>query len=325
MDVIAYGIPVMDLLINIDHGLAPNESIDINQTSWQYGGKVSTGLIATKLLCDCECSMAGTTGGMFGRLIRREFERHGIDVSHLRHEEETDSQFCVCLSVLSDSTRNIMVKRATVPNYTPEEIRMQAAFIQSASYVFLADSKPYSIEAAKVAHEGNGKVVYDADRYYEQGMPEMLAQCDYLIASEFVYRHLFGQNMEWENNLRQMRAMCRPGAVVVVTLGEKGLVGLDEMGFFRLPAYQVEVVDTTGAGDVFHGAFLAGMIQGMDVRQACRYASAAAAIKCTRIGGRAGIPSERVCKDFMETGKIDYTEIDRRVAYYRNPPMGKDK
>ena len=78
MDVIAYGIPVMDLLINIDHGLAPNESIDINQTSWQYGGKVSTGLVATKLLCDCECSMAGTTGGMFGRLIRREFERHGI-------------------------------------------------------------------------------------------------------------------------------------------------------------------------------------------------------------------------------------------------------
>lgn len=218
-----------------------------------------------------------------------------------------------------------MVKRATVPNYTPEEIRRQAAFIQSASYVFLADSKPYSIEAAKVAHEGNGKVVYDADRYYEQGMPEMLAQCDYLIASEFVYRHLFGQSMEWENNLRQMRAMCRPGAVVVVTLGGKGLVGLDEMGFFQLPAYQVEVVDTTGAGDVFHGAFLAGMIQGMDVRQACRYASAAAAIKCTRIGGRAGIPSERVCKDFMETGKIDYTEIDRRVAYYRNPPMGKDK
>ena len=171
MDVIAYGIPVMDLLINIDHGLAPNESIDINQTSWQYGGKVSTGLVATKLLCDCECSMAGTTGGMFGCLIRREFERHGIDISHLRHEEDTDSQFCVCLSVLSDSTRNIMVRRSTVPNYTPEEIRAQSAFIQSASYVFLADSKPYSIEVGKGTHEGYGKVVYDADRYYDEGMP----------------------------------------------------------------------------------------------------------------------------------------------------------
>ena len=196
MDVIAYGIPVMDLLINIDHGLAPNESIDINQTSWQYGGKVSTGLVATKLLCDCECSMAGTTGGMFGRLIRREFERHGIDISYLRHEEDTDSQFCVCLSVLSDSTRNIMVKRSTVPNYTPEEIRAQSAFIQSASYVFLADSKPYSIEVGKVTHEGCGKVVYDADRYYDEGMPEMLAECDYLIASEFVYRHLFGKSQD---------------------------------------------------------------------------------------------------------------------------------
>ena len=227
MDVIAYGIPVMDLLINIDHGLAPNESIDINQTSWQYGGKVSTGLVATKLLCDCECSMAGTTGGMFGRLIRREFERHGIDISYLRHEEDTDSQFCVCLSVLSDSTRNIMVKRSTVPNYTPEEIRAQSAFIQSASYVFLADSKPYSIEVGKVTHEGCGKVVYDADRYYDEGMPEMLAECDYLIASEFVYRHLFGKSQDWRGKLEGRCApWCRPGAVVVVTLGENGLVGL---------------------------------------------------------------------------------------------------
>lgn len=322
MDVIAYGIPVMDLLINIDHSLAPNESIDINQTSWQYGGKVSTGLVATKLLSQCECSMAGTTGGMFGTLIRKEFERHGIDVSHLRHDEEKESQFCVCMSVLSNSTRNILVKRSTVQNYTPEEIRDQAEFIQSASYVFLADSKPYSIEVGRVAHQGKGKVVYDADRYYEEGMPEMLAECDYLISSEFVYEHLFGKSEDWEENLKKMREMCQPNAVVIVTLGEKGLVGLDENGFFKLPAYRVNVVDTTGAGDVFHGAFLAGLVKGMDVRKACQYASAAAAIKCTRIGGRAGIPTEKVCLQFIETGEIDYTEIDERVTYYQNPPMG---
>ena len=159
MDVIAYGIPVMDLLINIDRQPKPNESEDVNQISWQYGGKVATGIVATKRLSNSQCSMAGTTGGMFGRLICEEFVRHGIDVSHLRHEEQSDSQFCTCISVKQDNTRNILIKRATVPSYTPEEIRAQAAFIQSARYVFLGDSRPYSIEAAKVAHQGNGKVV----------------------------------------------------------------------------------------------------------------------------------------------------------------------
>lgn len=321
MDVIAYGIPVMDLLLNIDHSLAPNESADVNQVSWQYGGKVSTGLVATKRLAPkSRCAMAGTTGGMFGRLIRHEFSRHGIDISHLRQDDALDSQFCTCVSVLSDSTRNILIKRSTVPSYTPEEVRAQADFIHSARYVFLADARPYSIEAARVAHEGAGKVVYDADRYYDEGMPEMLAQCDYLIASEFVYRHLYGESQAYEENLRHMRTLARPGAVVIVTLGEKGLVGLDETGFFQLPAYRVDVVDTTGAGDVFHGAFIAGLLQKMDVREACRYASAASAIKCTRIGGRAGIPTEQVCRRFMETGEIDYDEIDRNVAYYQTMP-----
>lgn len=321
MDVIAYGIPVMDLLINIDRQPKPNESEDVNQISWQYGGKVATGIVATKRLSNSQCSMAGTTGGMFGRLICEEFVRHGIDVSHLRHEEQSDSQFCTCISVKQDNTRNILIKRATVPSYTPEEIRAQAAFIQSARYVFLGDSRPYSIETAKVAHQGHGKVVYDADRYYDQGMPEMLAECDYLIASEFVYTHLFGQSQDWEANLKQMQKMSRPGAVVIVTLGEKGLVGLDENGFFQLPAYSVPVVDTTGAGDVFHGAFLAGLLNEMDVREACRYASAAAAIKCTRIGGRAGIPDQKTCLRFMQTGEIDYTEIDERVRQYQALPV----
>ena len=149
----------------------------------------------------------------------------------------------------------------------------------------------------------------------------MLAECDYLIASEFVYTHLFGQSHDWEANLKQMQKMSRPGAVVIVTLGEKGLVGLDENGFFQLPAYSVPVVDTTGAGDVFHGAFLAGLLNEMDVREACRYASAAAAIKCTRIGGRAGIPDQKTCLRFMQTGEIDYTEIDERVRQYQALPV----
>ena len=104
---------------------------------------------------------------------------------------------------------------------------------------------------------------------------------------------------------------------VVFTFGEKGCVGLDREGFFWLPAFQVEAQDTVGAGDVFHGAFLAALLKGYSLKECARYASGTSAIKCTRIGGRAGIPNEQVLEQFLRTGIIDYTEIDQRVEYYR--------
>ena len=101
------------------------------------------------------------------------------------------------------------------------------------------------------------------------------------------------------------------------------MVGLDEAGeCFALPCFRVPVVDTTGAGDVFHGAYIAAMLRGMGIRACCRFASAASAIKCTRLGGRAGIPDRGVAARFMETGEIDFADIDRRVALYRTNFMG---
>ncbi|MCX4315875.1 MAG: PfkB family carbohydrate kinase [Lachnospiraceae bacterium] len=67
---------------------------------------------------------------------------------------------------------------------------------------------------------------------------------------------------------------------------------------------------------MFHGAFLAGLLYGLPIEQSARFASAVSAIKCTRIGGRAGIPTREVAERFMESGTIEYEEIDRRVAKY---------
>ena len=84
-----------------------------------------------------------------------------------------------------------------------------------------------------------------------------------------------------------------------------------------LCGYEVEVVDTVGAGDIFHGAFAAMVTMGKSVRDCALYSSATSAIKCTRIGGRAGIPTMDVLEKFIKTGEIDYSEIDKRVEFYR--------
>ena len=76
------------------------------------------------------------------------------------------------------------------------------------------------------------------------------------------------------------------------------------------PAFDVPVVDTTGAGDVFHGAFIYGLLQGWDARRCAEWGNAVSAIKITRLGGRAGIPDLRTVNKFLSSGAVSYTHLD---------------
>lgn len=319
MDVVAYGGMVMDLILQIDHALEKNASCYVNQLSWQYGGKVATGIVATQRLWGKGCGIAGSVGGAMGRWIKQDFDRHGVDTSHIVWDPDGSSQFCVGIAIAQSQSRNFYIQQQRTPYLSPEQV--DAAYIESARYLFLSDPRPYSLRAAQIAQAAGVKVVYDADRYYETGMPEILRNVDYLIPSEMCYRTLFADSADWQGNLHRLQQMAAPGATVIVTFGEKGLKGLDADGTFEQEAFCVPVCDTTGAGDVFHGAFIAGLLRQMDVREAARYASAAAAIKCTRIGGRAGIPTHEVVEKFLATGEIDGRELDERVAYYAQMPV----
>lgn len=84
-----------------------------------------------------------------------------------------------------------------------------------------------------------------------------------------------------------------------------------------MPSFAVDVQDTVGAGDVFHGAYTVGLLRGLSSKEAARLATGVSCIKCTRIGGRAGIPDWNTVQRFLRTGEIDYTEIDQRVEFYR--------
>ena len=88
---------------------------------------------------------------------------------------------------------------------------------------------------------------------------------------------------------------------VIITRGENGCVGLVRNDFFALPAFKVEVVDTTGCGDVFHGAFALAIARKKTVLQAAEFASAVAALCATKLGGREGIPDEKKIYSFISS------------------------
>lgn len=97
--------------------------------------------------------------------------------------------------------------------------------------------------------------------------------------------------------LQKMHSLgCR---VAAVTMGPQGCLWVDDDGPHHQAAFAVDVVDTTGAGDVFHGAYVLALAEGMQVEAAMRFASGAAALKCTHHGGRAGIPSRKEVDDFL--------------------------
>ena len=103
---------------------------------------------------------------------------------------------------------------------------------------------------------------------------------------------------------RAGRAALRCGpAIVVQTEGEAGSYTFAAGEEFHTPAFKVDVVDTTGAGDVFHGAYLVGLLHGWDLRRIATFATAVSALKCAHLGGRAGIPRFDEVVRFIEANQ----------------------
>lgn len=316
-DIFGLDYPCMDLNANLNALPERNGGARLNDLSWQGGGKVSSGMVAAARL-GARCALGGVLGDdIFGRFCYQDFLRHNINVDNMRVRSGCNTGLSVVISERETQTRTILFRMGQPKPLTEEEVDW--SYLERAKYLFIADTSALTRKAVAMARERGIKVFIDAD-YYTEELRDMIPEIDYFIGSEFVFDRLFpGSKTKSLDSLEAECAelMAMGPEAVVFTFGEKGCIGLDREGFFRLPAFHVPVQDTVGAGDVFHGAFLAALLKGYSLKECARYASGTSAIKCTRIGGRAGIPNEAVLQRFLETGTIDYEEIDERVEYYR--------
>ena len=310
-DIVGIDYPCVDLNVNVDELPGSNGVTLINNLSWQGGGKVSSGIVAAARL-GAKCAVAGAVGDdKYGSFCRKDFTDHGVDVAFLKTRMGARTALDIVLSDRKTMGRSMIFYPGDVGKLKESELPLE--YLQNTRYFFMERLDEAAPKAAEIAREGGAGIFIDADTYSDE-LVKYIPQTDVFVASEFVYKGMFAD----ENYEKNCRAVMDMGPeIVVFTLGEKGVTGVSREGFFQIPAYHVEVVDTVGAGDDFHGAFLVGLLQeGWSVEEIAGFSSAAAAIKCTRIGGRAGIPDRRTVLRFMQTGRIDYTEIDKRVKYY---------
>lgn len=313
LPVVGIDYPCLDYVVEIERIPDTNDEVDINNDSWQGGGMVPTALAALGRL-GAASGMIGVVGSdAYGACCLKDLRRHGVDTSMVIVDEGKTTDFCISLAEGRTHGRSFLTRWGSRRDLEPSEL--PAAYIAQARYLHLCiEMNALNVAAAKIARTAGTKVVVDADHYSELTQ-EHLALIDVFIASEKYFKAICAG--------RTAEAVCREileagPEIVVFTMGAKGCVGMDRQGFFTLDAFHPgAIVDTTGAGDVFHGAFIYGLLDGRSTLECACLASAAASIKCLRLGGRAGIPNLTTVTHFLETGEVLQSDFPERECYYR--------
>ena len=259
----------------------------------QGGGPVATALVTLSRL-GVKTSMIGrVSDDRAGEEIRKGLRDEGVDTRGLLVKKGGKSQSAFILVNGKNSSRTICWQRPTVPAITPAEVKPE--FFKGADFLLLDGLMvEASIYAASIASKMNIPIMLDAGRV-RPGMLKLAAISDYVVCSE---DFISGMKMGMKEAVRKLSG--KKARAVTVTLGKKGSVTQHDGKIFTHKAYQVKAVDTTGAGDVFHGAYAYGVLQGWDMKKTVEFASAVAAMKCTKLGGRTGIPTLQEAMRFLK-------------------------
>lgn len=266
------------------------------------GGMAATAAVAAARL-GAEASFWGRAGDdAAGRAMRDELARWQVDVSGLR-----------LFSGARSSVSGVVVDERgerTIVNFRGAGLPDEADWLPTARVAeadaVLADPRwpAGAVTLFEVARAQGRPSVLDADVSDREVFDALLPRVDHAVFSEQGLAGFVATSMASLDVPRALRGAREAGCrVAAVTLGERGVAWLDDAGLQTLPAFEVDVVDTNGAGDVFHGALAVALGAGQPTAEAYRFAAAVAALKCTRAGGRAGVPDLESALQFLEASK----------------------
>jgi sugar/nucleoside kinase (ribokinase family) len=221
-----------------------------------------------------------------GRFSLEDLRKEQMDLSCVEVVPDTFSHFSLIIVDRATGERTILWDRDDRLEYQAHEVQRDWVVAGQVLHVDGHDQAA-CIQAARFAKEAGMLVSIDVDRV-QPGVEELLECLDFAIPSiNFVNQ--FAGSRDWRIGLREL-ARIVPG-FVAATLGSAGVAALWNGEIVEIPSITVHSVDATGAGDVFHGAFLYSLFQGWSVERCLRFSNVAGALACTRLGARAGIPT----------------------------------
>ena len=286
-DIIGIGASVFDNLMLAEGFPIEDTKLKAISSKIQGGGPCATALVAAVKLGASAAYLGLLGDDIFGCHMLEEFRRYGVECDQTRIVKGACSFNCFILVNKSNSSRTVVWNHGTLPPMDKADIPLEK--LKAAKYLHLDGNHiDMAVFAAKKAREFSVKVSLDAGSTYP-GIEGLLPFVDVLIPSEEFVRAVSAKKTP-EEGAEFIFSRYKP-EVFIVTQGAKGGFIFNGKEFVRYKSFPVEAVDTNGAGDTFHGAFLAGMVRGMELKEAVNFASAAAALKCRGFGARESIPS----------------------------------
>ncbi len=285
MLVVGCGLATLDFVGQVARMPEPDTKADLAAFSLQGGGPVGTALVTLARLGASTRMVGKLADDEIGRLIRGGLEEAGVDCAHLLVGGAGVSP----LSFVAVDGAG----RRTVFHTAGAGTRMRAAEwppdALAGARLLLVDGHQVEaqVAAAEQARGAGVPVLLDAGSLRE-GMGELMALADVAVVSERFADEVAPQG-ELQDTLIELQRMGPE--TVVITLGAGGSIGLQGDKVVRQGAIEVDVLDTTGAGDVYHGAFAWALCRRWPLERAMQLASACAGLACRELGGRAGIPT----------------------------------
>ncbi len=286
IQVIGLGQACIDYLGVLHNFPVEDGKVALSDLQIQCGGPASTALVTLSRLGIPTTFLGSLSDDPPGAKIVENLQKEQVDTSRLKITPGYTSQFAFIAITKETGKRTIFWHRGSVPHLLPNDIDL-CAFPNARVLHLDGLMIEASIEAARQAKSLGMTVVMDGGTMRE-GAKELLRLVDILIASETFASPLVGLEAPHETTLNALRELSPEQ--VVITLGAKGSIGLNEGEIIRQEAFSVTATDTTGAGDVYHGGYIYGLLQGWNMARCMRFASATAALKCTKTGAQSGIP-----------------------------------
>jgi sulfofructose kinase len=284
-DVAGVGLNATDTLLIVPHFPAYAGKVPFLREILSPGGQVASAMVACARL-GMRTKYIGTVGDdERGRIQMESLRGSGINLDHVQVRRDCPNQSAYIIIDQSTGERTVLWSRPECLRLSPGEITPEQITCARLLHIDGHDT-PAVERAARIARQAGMPVTVDVDTMYH-GFDRVLPHVDYLIASsEFP--------VQWTSQRDPFKALEMIQSeyhmrVAAMTLGAHGALALSEGRFVYSPAFVVNTVDTTGAGDVFHGAFCYAVLQGMSMLEALDFSNAMAALNCTALGARGGI------------------------------------
>ena len=299
-DILGLGMSMMDTIQRIEEFPVTTGVTEVSESALMGGGPVPTALCSAARLGASAAILDRVGDDWRGELIQRDYEKFGVDTRFLELQAGRTSSLGIVLVRERDGERHIVFQRGNFDELVPEELPME--LLKQCRFLHLNGRHwPAALKAAELVKEAGGVTSFDGGAHrYEEKFEPLLEMIDLLIvARDFACR--LAKSEDHEEQLKQL--LRRGGEIVGITDGVRGSWFQTRGGeVFHQPAFCVpHVVDTTGCGDVFHGAFLFSRSRGDSWSSCARFASAAAAINATGLGGRGHLATYEEVEAFLQS------------------------